>query len=203
MKLLVPSLVAVLVIAVIMTPIVAESMGSFLTINKAKIKTEPQVEIDEAKIKTDGKIPTDGSGGAFGYGIITTGDSIMVTTTHAGVLDSEDQADALDPVWHNHYVRLGSDSNCGSDPAVVDITWESPGTIEIKNKKAVMEDLIAMFIGTHSITKAPLYMSPGTDVANVVSFELEPVFDDGGNLVAVCVTDIQPADEVEIKTKDD
>jgi hypothetical protein len=33
----------------------------------------------------------------------------------------------------------------------------------------------------------------GTNVENVVSFQLEPVVD-GGDLVAVCVIDIQPAE---------
>ena len=79
------------------------------------------------------------------------------------------------------------------------------------DKKAEMEDLIAMFIGTHSITKDPLYMSPGTDVANVVSFELIPVLKSGADtsdgiqpdeLEAVCVTNIQPAEEVNVKIED-
>lgn len=213
MKLL--SIIAVLVIAVIATPIIAESMGSFLTIKKAKVEVEPEVEVDKAKIKADAAIPTDGSGGAFGYGILTNGDSIMVTTTHAGVLDSEDQANANDPVWHNHYVRLGlpddSYDPCDGNPYVKDITWESPGTVEVDDKHAEMEDLIAMFIGTHSITEDPLYMAPGTNVTGVVSFQLEPVLKSNADtfdgiqpdeLKAVCVTNIQPAEEVKVKIED-
>jgi hypothetical protein len=35
-------------------------------------------------------IPTDGTGGAFGYGILTEdGDAILVAHTHPGVMDSE------------------------------------------------------------------------------------------------------------------
>jgi hypothetical protein len=35
----------------------------------------------------------------------------------------------------------------------------------------------------------------GNNVDNVVSFKLEPQFD-GGDIEAVCVTDIEPADKV-------
>lgn len=33
-------------------------------------------------------------------------DAIIVTTTHAGVYDSEAQVDKDDPSFHNHYVAL-------------------------------------------------------------------------------------------------
>lgn len=49
----------------------------------------------------------DGSGGALGYGIINS-QGVIVTSTHKGILDSELQSNAKDPVFHNHYVLLGS-----------------------------------------------------------------------------------------------
>lgn len=57
----------------------------------------------------------DAAGSAFGYGLLTDQetDAIIVTTTHSGVLDSETQnGDASDPIWHNHYVRLGLVAQC-------------------------------------------------------------------------------------------
>jgi hypothetical protein len=101
---------------------------------------------------------------------------------------------------------------CDGNPYVKDITWESPGTVEVDNKHAKMEDLIAMFIGTHSITEDPLYMAPGTNVADVVSFQLEPVLtstadpSDGiqpNELETVCVINIQQAEEIKVKVKED
>jgi hypothetical protein len=43
-----------------------------------------------------------------------------------------------------------------------------------------------------------LTLKPGTDVNNVVSFQLEPHFDNKGGLQAVCVKDIKPADNINI-----
>jgi hypothetical protein len=48
---------------------------------------------------------------------------------------------------------------------------------------------------THSITGTPLSMTLGEDIANVVSFQLLPIFTAGG-LQAVCVTNIQPAENL-------
>lgn len=81
-------------------------------------------KVNGASLVTKANIPTDGSGEAFGYDIIT-GDSVIVTTTHKGVLDSKAQnGDANNPIFHNHYVHLGTDeAHCGSNPAVTAITF--------------------------------------------------------------------------------
>ena len=70
-----------------------------------------------ARLTTEGEIPTYENEEAFGYGILTEdGDAILVATTHPGVLDSEEQNYILDPTWHNHFVRLGDDvERCGED----------------------------------------------------------------------------------------
>jgi hypothetical protein len=92
----------------------------FLTIKEAIIKPfgDPNPPLGnegglEAFLKTHGLIPVNGEGGAFGYGILTSnsagGLGITVATTHAGVLDSAEQVDINDPIWHNHVVILGSD----------------------------------------------------------------------------------------------
>jgi hypothetical protein len=70
----------------------------------------PQPEL-EAFLITHGLIPENDEGGGFGYGLLTAGgDSIIVTTTHAAVLDSEAQGgSANNPIWHNHFVQLTMD----------------------------------------------------------------------------------------------
>jgi hypothetical protein len=84
-------------------------VDGFLTIKTAIVEpfSEPMPWLD-AFLTTHGIIPENGEGGAFGYGLLTAwGDSITVTTTHAGVLDSETQGgDANNPIWHNHFVQF-------------------------------------------------------------------------------------------------
>src|SRR5215207_151869 len=89
-------------------PVLATTLESFLIIEKAEVSANGELE---ARLITEGLlIPTDGSEGAFGYGILTEdGDAILVATTHAGVLDSEEQRFIEDPIWHNHFVKLGDD----------------------------------------------------------------------------------------------
>src|ERR671914_1193038 len=111
-------------------PALAQALESFLIIEKAEVSANGELE---ATLFTEGVIPTDGSEGAFGYGILTDdGNAILVSTTHAGVLDSEEQDYILDPTWHNHFVTLNEDiEQCSPDPGVGDITWQSPGEVEI------------------------------------------------------------------------
>ena len=53
-----------------------------------------------AFLETHGHIPTNGDEDAFGYGVLTDEglDAVVVSTTHAGVQDSEEQSNASDPV---------------------------------------------------------------------------------------------------------
>ena len=116
-------------------PALAQAVESFLNIEKAEVAANDELE---ATLTAEGVIPTDGSEGAFGYGILTEdGDAILVATTHAGVLDSEEQSFMEDPTWHTHLVRLGDIAECGEDQGVVDITWQSPGQIEINDNMLV------------------------------------------------------------------
>jgi hypothetical protein len=140
-------------------------------------------------------IPTNGTEGAFGYGILTDeGDAILVATTHAGVLDSEEQNYVLDPSWHNHFVRLGEVAEC-RDQVVVDVTWQSPGQVEINDNIATISDVPTdEFEGWHSITGEDLSMTLSEAVSEVISFKLDPVFGEDG-LEALCVTDIRSSEE--------
>jgi hypothetical protein len=163
-------------------------------IDKALVSKDPNKI--QAILKTHGHIPTDGTDGAFGYGMITAKglNAVMVSTSHQGVLDSVKQTNKNDAVWHNHYVSLGSDPACSNNPAVKQITYQSPGGVIINDKTSVLSNLPATFTGTDALTKAKLTLSPGTDAKRVVSFALEPVFDiSGTKLKAVCVIDIHDA----------
>ncbi len=179
----------------------AQALESFLTIEKAEVSVSTNGEL-EATLITEGLlIPTDGSEGAFGYGILTDdGDAILVAHTHRGVLDSEEQNYILDPTWHHHFVRLGDDvAECGEDQGVIGITWQSPGEVEINDNEARISDVPTdEFQGRHSITGEDLSMTLGQDVSNVVSFRLDPVFDEQAGLQAVCVTGIMAAEDIDV-----
>lgn len=169
----------------------------FLNIREATI--DANSDEMSAFLETHGHIPTNGDGGAFGYGVLTTEglDAVVVSTTHAGVQDSEEQTDANDPVWHNHFVTLGENSdNCGNDLQVESITFESPGQVDIENSNADLTEIPASFSGTDALSKNDLTIRPGTDVEDVVSFRLSPQFNDNDELKAVCVTDIKSADNI-------
>ena len=198
--LVVATLAAAFVASVLAVPL-AGAVGSFLAIRNALV--QPQANDLEAKLVTHGLIPKDGSGGAFGYGILTSAGlgGIIVATTHGGVLDSALQSSAGDPVWHNHYVQLGSDpTNCGANPAVTDITFESPGKVTVQGNNIQFDNMPATFTGTNALTGLPTTITPGTSVGNIVSFQLAPVFA-GSSLVAVCVTNITPAENLKIQSE--
>lgn len=149
----------------------------------------------QAVLQAHGHIPTKGEGGAFGYGILTAEGlkAVMVSTTHAGIKDSEDQRTAADPRWHNHYVSLGfpTGTPCGIDPQVIAITFQSPGDVVVSKNKAIMSNLPGKFTGTSPPPDGKsVTINPGTNVKDIVSFVLKPI--DG----KVCVTNIHPADKV-------
>jgi hypothetical protein len=176
-------------------PVFASTAESFLTIERADILDDD----DERTISliVEGLlIPTNGTEGAFGYGILTDeGDAILVAHTHRGVLDSEDQRFIEDPIWHNHFLKLGDVEQCGEHQGVIDITWQSPGVVTIDDNTATISQIpIDEFEGEDSITGEPVSMVLAEDVDDVISFRLDPVFGDDG-LEAVCVTDIRSAEE--------
>jgi len=78
-----------------------------LTITKAEPQGDDELDVE---IETSADIPTDGSVGAFGYGIITddfTFKNVLALTTHAGALDHTDQGGvATDPIFHAHVLDL-------------------------------------------------------------------------------------------------
>ena len=179
-------------------PVFGFAAESFLTIERSNVS----IDDDEltAELDVEGLlIPTNVTEGAFGYGILTEDedDAILVAHTHPGVMDSEDQRFIEDPIWHNHFVKLGDDvEQCGEDQGVVDITWQSPGEVGIDDNIARISDIPTdEFEGWHSMTGESLSMTLGEDVSDVVSFKIDPVFGEEG-LEAVCVTHMRSAEEV-------
>jgi hypothetical protein len=178
-------------------PVFAHTAESFLTIERADVLTDEDDEELTTTLIVEGlQIPINGTGGAFGYGILTDdGDTILVTHTHPGVMDSEAQRFIEDPVWHNHFVKLGDVEQCDEDQGVINITWQSPGVVTIDDNAAKINYVPTdEFEGWHSITGEPLSMMLGDDVSDVISFKLDPVFGEEG-LEAVCLTDIRSAEE--------
>jgi hypothetical protein len=178
-----------------MPPVFASTAESFLTIERANASIDDD-ELAISLIVEGLLIPTNGTEGAFGYGILTDeGDAILVTHTHAGVLDSEDQRFIEDPIWHNHFLKLGDVEQCSEHQGIIDITWQSPGVVTIDDNTATISQIpIDEFEGEDSITGEPVSMTLGEDVDDVISFRLDPVFGEEG-LKAVCVTDIRSAEE--------
>src|SRR5215210_3412599 len=177
-------------------PVFAPTAESFLTIERGNASIDDDDELAIRLFVEGLLIPTNGTEGAFGYGILTDeGDAVLVTHTHAGVLDSEDQRSIEDPIWHNHFVKFGDVEQCGKHQGVIDITWQSPGEVRINNDSASVSDIPTdEFEGWDSITGEPVSMTLGEDLGDVISFKLDPVFGDDG-LEAVCVTDIRSAEE--------
>jgi hypothetical protein len=194
-------LVAAAVVGTFLAPVLARAVEDFLTIDRALVSVDNEDEEIAALLKAHGIIPKDGSGGAFGYGILTEAglNGVIVTTTHAGVKDSELQEDASDPVFHNHYLKLETGlSGLCQGPEVADLTFESPGDVNVAHKFVFMRDLPFSFSGTSALTNEPLTITPGGNIDDVVSFTLEPKFDDDGNLAAVCVNDIMSAKHLKV-----
>lgn len=195
---------------VILAQPISSTVEDFLDVINADVNVKPNDRLD-ARVETAGDIPEDGSGGAFGYGILTDdGDAVIAATTHGGVLDSEEQDDASDPIWHNHLVVLetGTDE-CGDDFKVDQITFESPGSVNIApSDRALLrnvptDEFEATNVDVPGTEDTPIELggditlTAGTDVQDVVSFVLEPISDDG-DIEAICVTDVESADNVEV-----
>jgi hypothetical protein len=133
--------------------------------------------------------------------------NVIATTSHPelGIVDSELQEDEFDPVFHNHYVALGMDeANCGDNPAVSDLSFESPGELIVKGNTAILKNLPPSALGQldPDLTNGTDVdvITPGTDIQLVASFLLESVFNQQGVIQAVCVTEIMPIEPADQRT---
>jgi len=140
--------------------------------------------------------------GFKGTGILT-GNSLAVTTTHGGVLDSMAQTNAADKIAHNHYVDLVLPSNNCQVTAegnevlirqVSQISWESPGIAmwtenmyKIWEVPKVFEGHSALDLGTtpHTFTLGAVGANP-----QVVSFGIAV---GAGGEVCILVKDVSDA----------
>ena len=82
---------------------------------------------------------------------------------------------------------------------VRDITWQAPGDVEIKNKKAIMEDVPYYFAGTHSLSGDNISFLADGNIGNVVSFTIAPVFNGLGEIDAVCINDVVATTDLKVK----
>ena len=175
--------------------------------------TEDGSTLDAAFVTTT-KINKGGQDGAFGYGVVTldglggSGDSLMVATTHKGVLDSEKQkGDQFSPVWHTHYVQLSGETasdycestNGAADlPAleVANLSFQEPSKVKVKKQTNLFfEDMPRIFSGNDALTGSPMTWTPETDAELVVQFTLRPVDNDGNttlDFTHVCVENVIP-----------
>ena len=158
--------------------------GNFLELKKAiiDIQNDPEGDmITDIVFKTRGEIPQD------------------------GIVDSELQEDEFDPVFHNHYVALGTDeANCDDNPAVSDLSFESPGELIVKGNTAILKNLPPSALGQldPDLTNGTDVdvITPGADIRLVASFLLKSVFNQQGVIQAVCVTEIMPIEPADQRT---
>jgi parallel beta-helix repeat protein len=140
---------------------------------------EGGLELD-VEIQVDGRIPRDGSGGAFGYAVLTGGfDNVLVLVTHLGIDDSEFE----DPVtgFHTHVLDLMTPtSSCGGFDAEVDIpasmanaAFDPDYRFKVRGEKATIRNVPASDLAD-------------AGVETVASFTVTPVFA-AGALTNLCV----------------
>ena len=158
-----------------------------------------------ANIVTASTISKNGKDGAFGYAVVTlnglggTGDSLMVATTHSGVLESVAQeGDPNSPVWHTHYVQLKgageycADTNGGLGRLEVDnLSFQTPGTLKVLQNKVSFSAMPGSFSGTDSLTSQAKTWAPNTQASLVASFTLKPITT-SDSVFHVCVENVAP-----------
>ncbi len=127
-------------------------------IDKTDVKLK-DFKISKVDIKVTAKIPKDGGGGAFGYGIFTTDgfDNVLALTTHPGILDhSSQKGDASNPVFHAHVLDLIAPTGCatGFDAGKVDVPssmanagFDADYKVKVKDKKISVSKITPGEIG--------------------------------------------------------
>lgn len=192
-------LAIVLLVAAAVSPNEAlASMANYLRIGTAEINTSGL----DAIISTNGTIP---GLGTFGYGIITSAglDAVVVAMTNHGILKNLSRGFAAGQDWHTHLVHLGIGLTglCGTNPEVQTISLQQPGRVTVVGNTVILQEIPFSFTGVDALTGDSMTLIPGHNVQNVVSFMLDPKFQ-AGNLKAICVEDITPAEHI-IKNNSD
>ena len=206
-KVLTISLTTIFGIAMIASPIGADAMGSYLSIDKLKIDMNSD-EIKKAEIKPDGNIPSTADASWYGYAVLTNHGDVLAATTHTGLCDSEVQTDVRGSVpslgddcsgdWHIHMVTLAENADCVTEDnanglAVGRISYEENGELKVKKNKVEFKDASRdTLIFKNVIGADPEEFKLGQPDGVVASFEIRPVFEDVedpdlGDLLAVCL----------------
>jgi len=206
-KVLTISLATIFGIAMIASPIGADAMGSYLSIDKLKIDMNSD-KIKKAEIKPDGKIPSTADASWYGYAVLTNHGDVLAATTHTGFCDSVVQTTAanvpsLDGAdctgdWHIHMVTLAENANCVTEDnanglAVGRISYEENGELEVKKNKVEFKDASRDTLNLKNVVGAdPEEFLLGQPDGVVATFEIRPEFQDNENpdlnqLLGVCL----------------
>ena len=177
----------------------------------------------KAEIKTEGKIPKDGSGGLIGIGILTSGtDNVLALTSHLCASDSPLQSNAPNSIcpdasafgllealtsgallnkdydgadWHPHILDLKpADGYCDSVGAPLEVDFDS--TLGSGNNVSPTDYKLKVKKNTIEV-KAPLgdgNVTPDGSGVVIVSFQIDAEVT--GNLITdLCVKNITPFTE--------
>lgn len=179
------SILAVFVVSsLMMSPAVAASVHDFTAI-ALSFSDEFKVRITATTT-----IPQESSDISYGYGVVTEEsffDTILVTATHGGFLESVEQNGPDDSSWHSHYLTLTDDGvdNACSGLEVADISYDSPGDVKIYGEHIVF-DGVKTLDSVNPMTGETNTFHGGETIVAIISFDLTPVFNDG-ELTNVCV----------------
>ena len=172
--------------AILMFPGAIAMGGDPLDIKAYNILEDADNDIHTAAITTHGTIVSDGTDGAFGYGIFLASGDLLVSTTHGGFYDSETQTSFNpEPVWHNHIVALQADTSthCAAPGLeVADLTFESPGVVKIVNDRVRITNVDSGSYNGQLFNTGLSQDGFDTNMGGqVVSFTLRPI-DSAGNV---------------------
>jgi len=173
------SFAAVFVFSMVLIPAYA---GGHLALDKTNIKVK-NLEISKVDIKVVVTIPTDGSAGAFGYGIFTDDlNNVLALTTHKGIDDHPSQGgDPNNPVFHAHVLDLflpPVSANCATYDAEVDLAGSGANAgidadydVKVKGKKITVKkiDMSEISEGVESIKAFTIDVIGGNLCLNVKS----------------------------------
>lgn len=140
----------------------------YLAIEDARLEVRKNVIME---VTVQGSIKPTIERPPYGFAALTSdGTVILGITTHAGILDSEDQADTGDDILHTHVVDVISSSDCSNGIEVVAASFESPGNLVVRSHEARVTNAPSSSFGdfTGTITSFILTIEEGTVCVNPV-----------------------------------
>lgn len=136
------------------TPVTIEIIvipPDYLDIASAKLKANGMKIMMEVRVEGDVR-PTI-QRPPYGFAALTEdGTGILAVTTHAGILDSEDQTDPGDDRLHTHVVDVASSSDCTNGIEVVSASFDSPGNLRVGSHSVRVTNAPAASFGDFSDT---------------------------------------------------